>query len=44
MSEFASLEHLVRRHPAGTVLFREGEPGERMYVLKSGKVTIWKRI
>jgi CRP/FNR family transcriptional regulator, cyclic AMP receptor protein len=39
-----NLEHLVRRHPAGAVLFREGEPGEKMYVLRSGRVRIWKRI
>jgi len=32
MSEpLQSLLHLVRRHRAGTVLFREGEPGEKMF-------------
>src|SRR3954470_10337379 len=45
MSEvLSSLEHLVRKHPAGTVLFREGERGRTMYVIRSGKVNIWKRI
>ena len=45
MSEMlASLEHLVRKHPAGTILFREGERGSTMYVLRSGKVKIWKII
>jgi CRP-like cAMP-binding protein len=45
MSEtLASLEHLVRKHPAGTVLFREGERGKTMYVIRSGKVNIWKHI
>jgi CRP/FNR family transcriptional regulator, cyclic AMP receptor protein len=45
MSEMlASLEHLVRKHPAGTVLFREGERGKTMYVIRSGKVTISKHI
>jgi CRP/FNR family cyclic AMP-dependent transcriptional regulator len=39
-----SLDHLVRRHPAGTVLFREGEKGEKMFVIRSGKVNISKRI
>lgn len=39
-----NLDHLVRRHAAGTVLFREGDPGEKMYVIRSGKVNIWKRI
>ena len=45
MSEMlSSLEHLVRRHPSGTVLFREGDRGETMYVIRSGKVNIVKRI
>lgn len=45
MSEMLqSLEHLVRKHPAGTVLFREGERGDTMYVLRSGKVNIEKRV
>ena len=39
-----SLDHLVRRHPAGTMLFREGDKGEKMYVIRSGKVNIWKQI
>ena len=39
-----SLEHLVRTHASGTVLFREGERGEKMYVIRSGKVNIWKQI
>ena len=40
----SSLEHLVRKHPAGTVLFREGERGKTMYVIRTGKVNIWKHI
>ncbi len=45
MSEtLSSLEHLVRRHPAGTVLFREGDAGRTMYVIRAGKVNIWKHI
>jgi len=45
MSEMlSSLEHLVRKHPAGTVLFREGDAGRTMYVIRSGKVNIVKRI
>src|SRR5258708_36465557 len=45
MSEMlASLEHLVRKHPAGTVLFREGDRGATMYVIRSGKVKISKHI
>lgn len=33
-----------RRVPAGTVLFREGDKGEEMYILQSGKVKITKKI
>src|SRR5437762_5488817 len=45
MSEMlSSLEHLVRQHPSGTVLFREGDRGQTMYVIRSGKVNICKRI
>src|SRR2546430_3502852 len=45
MSEMlSSLEHLVRKHRAGTTLFREGDPGRTMYVIRSGKVNICKRI
>src|SRR5437868_5512099 len=39
-----NLDQLIRRHPVGTVLFREGEPGEKMYVIRAGKVNIWKTI
>jgi CRP-like cAMP-binding protein len=45
MSEMlSSLEHLVRKHPSGTVLFREGDRGQTMYVIRSGKVNISRRI
>src|SRR5258708_37773197 len=45
MSEtLSSLEHLVRRHPAGTVLFREGDAGRTMYVIRPGKGTIRNHI
>jgi CRP-like cAMP-binding protein len=33
-----------RKVPAGTVLFNEGDRGEEMYILQSGKVKISKRI
>ncbi len=39
-----NLEQLVRRHAAGTVLFREGDRGDKMYVIRSGKVNIWKHV
>src|SRR5260370_8456181 len=45
MSEMlASLEHLVRNHPAGTGLWREGGGGASMCVMRWGKVKIWKAI
>lgn len=30
--------------PRGTVLFRDGEKGEQMYIIQSGKVRIYKQI
>jgi CRP-like cAMP-binding protein len=33
-----------KRFSTGTVLFREGERGEEMFILQSGKVTISKKI
>ena len=30
--------------PAGTVLFYEGDPGQEMYIIQSGKVRISKRV
>lgn len=35
-----TLEYFARDVPAGTVLFREGEQGEEMYVVQSGSVEI----
>lgn len=32
-----------KKIPSGTVLFREGDKGEEMFVLQSGKVKISKR-
>lgn len=34
----------VQQCPAGTILFKEGEQGDRMYVIKSGRVQITKRV
>lgn len=33
-----------RKIPAGTVLFQEGDKGEEMYIIQSGRVKISKRI
>ncbi len=34
------LARFARSFPAGTVLFEEGEPGDQMYVIKSGRVRL----
>ena len=39
-----TLDHLVRQHPAGTILFQEGDRGAQMFVIRAGRVNIWKRI
>lgn len=40
----AALDSLARPYAAGAVLFEEGDPGSRMYVLRSGRVKIAKRV
>jgi CRP-like cAMP-binding protein len=39
-----TLDALARAYPAGAVIFEEGDPGSRMYVLRSGRVKITKRV
>lgn len=39
-----SLDRYVKPCPRGTVLFEEGQPGDRMYVIQSGRVQILKKI
>jgi CRP/FNR family transcriptional regulator, cyclic AMP receptor protein len=39
-----SAEKGIKQCPVGTVLFREGEPGDRMYVIKSGTIRISKLV
>lgn len=34
----------VTQCPAGTVLFREGDAGDKMYVIKSGRVRLTKQV
>ncbi len=38
------IERFGRNLAAGTVLFREGEPGKEMYVIQSGKVRLTRNI
>jgi CRP/FNR family cyclic AMP-dependent transcriptional regulator len=35
---------LSRSYSAGTVLFHEHDPGSRMYVVKAGRVRVWRRL
>jgi CRP-like cAMP-binding protein len=38
------LERYTGSYPKGTVLFEEGQPGDRMFVIRSGKVQIAKQV
>jgi CRP-like cAMP-binding protein len=40
----SALDALARSYPASTVIFEEGDPGSRMYVIRSGRVKITKRV
>lgn len=40
----AQPEHLSRSYRAGTVLFHEHDPGSRMYVVKKGRVRVWRQL
>ena len=44
MSDLALLERFAINYPAGTVLFREGDEGNDMYVIQSGRVEISRTI
>jgi len=43
-SEPSAAEIYGRDFPAGAVVFEEGDPGSRMYVIQSGEVRIVKRV
>jgi CRP-like cAMP-binding protein len=40
----SSLDRYLKPCPKGTVLFEEGQSGDRMYVIQTGKVQVVKRI
>ncbi len=44
MADDQLFQRFGKEFPAGTVLFREGEPGKEMYVVQQGRVTISKRV
>ncbi len=43
-TELSAAEIYGREFPAGAVVFEEGDPGSRMYVIQSGEVRIVKRV
>ena len=43
-SDPSAAEIYGRDFPAGAVVFEEGDPGSRMYVIQSGAVRILKRV
>jgi CRP-like cAMP-binding protein len=44
MADDGLFQRFGREFPKGTVLFRDGEPGNEMYVVQQGRVTISKRV
>jgi CRP-like cAMP-binding protein len=44
MADDQLFQRFGREFPAGAVLFREGEPGNEMYVVQQGRVTITKNV
>ena len=43
-TEKSPFAKFLKRYPKGTVLFAEGDEGEDMYIIQSGKVAIKKRV
>ena len=43
-TEKSPFAKFLKRYPKGTVLFHEGDEGEDMYIIQSGKVAIKKRV
>jgi CRP-like cAMP-binding protein len=44
MADDQLFQRFGKTFPAGTVLFREGEPGRDMYVVQSGRVNVSKKV
>ncbi|MEE8409565.1 MAG: Crp/Fnr family transcriptional regulator [Myxococcota bacterium] len=43
MTDKEVLGALMRRYPAGAILFEENDPGSRMFVIRTGRVRIYRR-
>ncbi len=39
-----ALSALMREYPAGTILFEENDPGSRMFVIRAGRVRIYRKV
>lgn len=44
MNGTEALSALAREYPAQTILFEENDPGSRMFVIRSGRVRIFRRV
>lgn len=44
MSDKELIGALTRHYPAGSILFEENDPGSRMFVIRSGRVRIYRRM
>lgn len=44
MSDKELIGALTRRYPAGAILFEENDPGSRMFVIRTGRVRIYRRM
>lgn len=44
MADDSLFSRFGREFPAGSILFREGDPGREMYVIQSGKITVSKKV
>jgi CRP-like cAMP-binding protein len=44
MENRTSWSEVTCRYPDGTVLFEENDPGKRMYVIRSGRIRIFRRV
>ena len=43
-AEKDAFARFLKHFPKGTVLFNEGDEGEEMYIIRSGRVAIKKRV
>lgn len=44
MKSRSAWSQVKRRYPSGTIVFEENDPGKRMYVIRSGRIRIYRRV